>query len=354
MASRKCKNIILLSRSGMKNQNAQSLKNELERNNVKLAVYACDVSNFDQLKQTLISCEKEMPPIRGVIQSAMVIRDSLIDKMTLAAYQTALRPKVQGTMNLHQILSACTLDFFIMLSSCSGIIGGNGQANYASACTFQDAFARYRTGLGMPTRSLDLGMIEGAGYVSENLESLRFLTAQGFKPVILDEFLVLLDYAIAQPIRDVEESQLVVGLSDLDPDTHATNFTDAKFSHLRSADGKQSSSTASSQPSSLESSIKNATSHTEIHHVLRAAIVAQVSKVLIVPAEDINPTRAISSYGGDSLAAVELRNWFARSLGASVGVMEILSGKSIDALAVQVMARSKLVVIEISEARDSA
>ena len=73
-----------------------------------------------------------------------------------------------------------------------------------------------------------------------------------------------------------------------------------------------------------------------------------------MPAEDINPTRAISSYGGDSLAAVELRNWFARSLGASVGVMEILSGKSIDALAVQVMARSKLVVIEISEARDSA
>ena len=88
--------------------------------------------------------------------------------MTLEAYQAALRSKVQGSLNLHQLLSNATLDFFIMLSSCSGIIGGNGEASYASACTFQDAFARYRTDLGMPTRSLDLGMIEDAGYVSES------------------------------------------------------------------------------------------------------------------------------------------------------------------------------------------
>ena len=76
MANRKCKNIILLSRSGMKNQSAQTLKDELEEMGVKLAVYACDVSNLEQLKQVLMLCAKEMPPIRGVIQSAMVIRVS--------------------------------------------------------------------------------------------------------------------------------------------------------------------------------------------------------------------------------------------------------------------------------------
>lgn len=85
--------------------------------------------------------------------------------MTLESYEDALRPKVQGTLNLHQQLSPASLDFFILLSSCVGIIGNVGQANYASACTFQDAFARHCTRLKMPTRSLDLGMIEGAGYV---------------------------------------------------------------------------------------------------------------------------------------------------------------------------------------------
>ena len=85
--------------------------------------------------------------------------------MSLDCYEDAVRPKVQGTLNLHQQLSPASLDFFILLSSCAGIIGNDGQANYASACTFQDAFARYCTRLGKPTRSLDLGMIEGAGYV---------------------------------------------------------------------------------------------------------------------------------------------------------------------------------------------
>ena len=45
----------------------------------------------------------------------------------------------------------------------------------------------------------------------------------------------------------------------------------------------------------------------------------------------------------DSLAAVELRNWFVRSLEANVGVMEILAGKSIEALAGDVVGVSLLV-----------
>ena len=120
----------------------------------------------------------------------------MINKMEITAFRAALRPKVMGTVNLHTLLLSTPLDFFIMLSSCAGVIGNDGQANYASACTFQDAFARYRTRLGLLTRSLDLGMIESAGYVSEDLEVLRFLTAQVFKPVKLDEFLALLNHAI--------------------------------------------------------------------------------------------------------------------------------------------------------------
>ena len=46
------------------------------------------------------------------------------------------------------------------------------------------------------------------------------------------------------------------------------------------------------------------------------------------PRQDISPLRAISSYGGDSLAAMELRNWFVRTLGPNVGVMETLVGAS--------------------------
>ena len=74
---------------------------------------------------------------------------------------------------------------------------------------------------------------------------------------------------------------------------------------------------------------------------------AQISKVLVVPdEEDINPLRPVSAYGADSLAAVELKgigsvaNWMLR-----FGVMEILSGKSIERLAGKVAQKSKLVLL---------
>lgn len=53
------------------------LKEELESLGVKLVGYACDVANLKHLETTLKQCAKEMPPVRGVIQSAMVIRVSL-------------------------------------------------------------------------------------------------------------------------------------------------------------------------------------------------------------------------------------------------------------------------------------
>ena len=187
-------------------------------------------------------------------------------------------------------------------------------------------------------------MIEGAGYVSKNLESLRFLTAQGFKPVKLDEFLALLDYAITQPIQDVADCQLVVALSDIGPEIPAAYFGDAKFSYLRTIN--KDFAAAGVGPSSIESSIKKAFSLTEVQHIISSSIIAQISKVLVVPIVDIDPARPISAYGVDSLAAVELRNWFAKSLDAAVGVIEILSGKSIDALAQEVIERSKLVIVE--------
>ncbi len=76
IALKNCKNIVLISRSGMKSSGAQSFVDELEGLGVRLKVYACDVSNAEELNLTLKTCFREMPPIRGVIQSAMVIRVS--------------------------------------------------------------------------------------------------------------------------------------------------------------------------------------------------------------------------------------------------------------------------------------
>ena len=148
----------------------------------------------------------------------------------------------------------------------------------------------------------------------------------------------------SQPVRDVDDSQLIVGLTGFDQEVLPAALRDARFSYLISSSRERSrKNSKASTPSSLQSSIQNATSVAEVRQLITTAIVAQVSKVLVVPEEDINPLQPISAYGGDSLAAVELRNWFASKLDASVGVMEILSGKSIELLAGEVAQKSKLV-----------
>lgn len=59
------------------------------------------------------------------------------------------------------------LDFIAMFSSIPGVVGKKGQSNYSAANTFPDAFAKYRQSLGFHADAVDLGLIEGVGYVAE-------------------------------------------------------------------------------------------------------------------------------------------------------------------------------------------
>jgi hypothetical protein len=85
-----------------------------------------------------------------------------------AEWVNVLLPKVQGNWNLHQATQNDQLDFFVSFSSISGLIGQPGQANYAAANTFLDAFVRYRQSIGLPASVIDLGIVNDIGYVSES------------------------------------------------------------------------------------------------------------------------------------------------------------------------------------------
>lgn len=82
--------------------------------------------------------------------------DAVLEKMTFDDWKLSVEPKVHGSWNLHTLLPQ-GMDFFICLSSISGIVGSGGQANYAAANTYMDAFVRYRIMRGEKATSLDLG-----------------------------------------------------------------------------------------------------------------------------------------------------------------------------------------------------
>ena len=73
MASLGATVIIVLSRWGLKSHDAQAMVREMEDVGVKLAIKSCAVDDVKQMDQVLNQCAKELPPIRGVIQAAMVL-----------------------------------------------------------------------------------------------------------------------------------------------------------------------------------------------------------------------------------------------------------------------------------------
>lgn len=80
--------------------------------------------------------------------------------MSIGDWETAVLPKVDGSWNIHKATKSVPLDFMVMFSSFSGLVGQRGQANYSSANTFLDAFVQYRHANCLAASVIDIGPIE--------------------------------------------------------------------------------------------------------------------------------------------------------------------------------------------------
>ena len=92
-----------------------------------------DVADKQDVIRLHEELSKTMPPIAGVVNGAMVLADGLFSDMSLETFEKVLRPKVIGSNHLDEVFSSKELDFFIMFSSLSAVVGNPGQANYAAA-----------------------------------------------------------------------------------------------------------------------------------------------------------------------------------------------------------------------------
>ncbi|KAH9437060.1 hypothetical protein MCOR02_000719 [Pyricularia oryzae] len=196
MVERGARHLAFLSRSGAKSKAATDLISSLQLKGVHIQDLKVDICDENQMRDAILSVQHNMPPIKGAVQCAAVLEDSIFDKMTYAKWTKAFRPKAIGSWNLHNTLPD-TLDFLVFLSSSAGVLGNRGQANYAAGNTFQDALAHHRASLGRHSVSLDLGLVLGAGVVAENERLLDMMLASGFFGVALRHVHLVLERAMA-------------------------------------------------------------------------------------------------------------------------------------------------------------
>lgn len=313
---------------------------------INVRLFSCDISNSDTLKETLASLAESMPVIRGVIQSAMVIRGSVFENMNHEAWEPVIKAKIEGSINLHNLIpNQHDLDFFILLSSIVGIIGVVGEANYASGCAFQDALARHRVSQGLRGTSLNLGMIQSAGYVSNKPEVERLLVKQGGLPVKLEHVFRLLKLVIVEPATKPDDCQIAIGIHyDYDVSNKKSLpafLLDPRFVHLIGRAAGDSG--ADPGTVGIKELLRKAPSYNEALKIMTDAFLEQLASILGLAKEDISPTQRTMDLGVDSLVAIELRNWIVSDLEAEVKVFEILGTNSIAKFLEKVSERSKLI-----------
>ncbi|KAF2766275.1 KR-domain-containing protein [Teratosphaeria nubilosa] len=215
MASRGARNLVFLSSSGRITEAVSKMQSDLEAEGCSVHIFKCDVSDAEQLRAVIESFASSLPPIKGLIQGAMHLKDSMLGNMSWEDYQTAIKPKVQGSWNLHEILPK-DLDFFVMLSSATGILGNRAQANYAAGNVFQDQLAYHRRSLGLPASTLDLGTVLSVGYIAENKGRVAVARNAGITLELIreEEVHALIELLIGP--RNDPPPQMFAGLTTMD------------------------------------------------------------------------------------------------------------------------------------------
>ena len=296
---------------------------ELEALGANVHVASVDVGDEVQLHSFLKDYfAEEWPPIRGVMHAAGVMQYQSLMDQDVKAMQDILKPKVMGGWLLHRLLKDEPLDFYVMFSSTSALLSSPLMGSYAAANTFLDALAHYRRALGQPALSVNWGTWAEVGMAVEFDRSGRQIELRGVGTIPTRQGLEALERLLQQgwtqaavmPMywRQWQESYPSFAQSPL--------FTDILH--------ENSSSRDFGRPTLTRESFHAAPAE-EGRALLEKYLTDQVAAVLGMSASALDLGRSVSSFGFDSLMAIELKNRVEADLGIVMPIVQFLQGPSV-------------------------
>ncbi len=339
MADRGARHLVLLSRSGSKSIEDGAVINEMKELGVNVINLRADVTDADAVRQVIARIQSELPALAGVIHGAAVLDDASIPTMDMTRFERVFNPKAQGAWNLHEatLSAGADLDFFLMLSSISSVLGLFGQLNYATANFFQDSLAQYRRQCGLPATSVNLGVLGQYAGMSkpenEVQDIIGLLETQGLLVMPLNDVLAKLEAAlIQQPVQRVtarfDWSRFRASYPHL--------VRDARFVELMSDAALARGSR--SKTSSLRAALA------ELEPGPRRERLAQeltnsLARILDANPEKIDVAASIDNLGLDSLMLTDFQIGIVRSLDVNVPLIKLLKGPSIASLTTDLLSQ---------------
>jgi acyl transferase domain-containing protein/acyl carrier protein len=309
------RHLVLLGRHGPSAAAATMLR-DAEKSGVQVLAPPTDVAHFEVLGAVLAEAARTMPPLAGMLHAAGLVADRMIADQEWRLFEQVFAPKVAGAWNLHRATRHLTLDFFVLFSSVSALLGGAGLSNYVAANAFLDAMAHYRRQRGLTALSIDwnpwadVGMARHVGAARE-----AEWKALGLRPLGAAEALDALSKAIEY---GTTHRLAQIGVLAIDW---------ARF-HRHPARAALGALLQRLQPSPLvepdpvataRRAIDAAIGPAEAKRLLQRHVRAELRAVLGWDSGDsLDSQQGFFDLGMDSLQANELRNRLQRTLGCAL------------------------------------
>lgn len=287
----------------------------------KVVVLPCDITNPDDIQRTLDHIDEELPPLRGVLHTAMVLEDKMIVDLDRETLDRVLWPKVLGGWNLHQATRNRVLDQFILFSSLSSVFGHAGQANYSAANALLDGLAHHRRVSGLPATVINWGHLGEVGYLAEREELSERLRRQGVLDFSSTEATECLARALHRGATQCSVLRMDwsrwrgLGLTkDVSP----------RFAHLIRG-GNDAEQTINGE------SLRQIPA-ADRERCLREVVSVKLASLLGGNVAELDADRPMLEMGLDSLMAVELRNWIEGQLQLKLQIGALMRGSSLRSL----------------------
>ncbi|WP_175786805.1 type I polyketide synthase [Burkholderia anthina] len=331
LADKGARHLVLASRSGPASDEAKEAIAALRERGVDVHAAACDVTDRAALAALLAHIDAHMPPLRGIVHAAMVIDDGLVRGATAAQIERVMAPKIIGALHLDELTCARPLDFFVFHSSGTTLFGNPGQSNYVAANGWLEALARLRRARGLPATSPRWGAIADAGFLARNQKVKDALqNRMGGSALPAATALDALEDMLLGGVGDLGVLELDWrALSRFLPSAQTPKFAwvarDAATSH-QDEDG-------SDDVAELLATLNDE----ELHPAVVDMIKHEVSEILRVPADKIDPDRSVYDMGLDSLMGVELVVALESRFGVRLPVMALSESPTMTKLATRLI-----------------
>ncbi|MEO3814019.1 SDR family NAD(P)-dependent oxidoreductase [Sphaerisporangium sp. B11E5] len=278
------RNLLLVSRRGERHPGAAAAEAELTALGARVAVRACDLSDRAALAGLLAGLDA---PLTGVVHAAGVVEDAVVERLSAATLRRTLDAKAVTAHHLDELTRDADLDAFVLFGSVAGVLGTAGQAAYGAANAALEAIGDRRRAAGGPALTVHWGLWDVSGGMSGELTAtdVARLGTAGIRPMAAADGLALLDHALR-----LDAAAVLAGALD-----------------VRIAEGRRAPQAA--RPAAAPPA------RPQVRDVPRLVLQSIAAVLGYATAGEIDPDRAFSDLGFDSLTAVDLRNRLSGELG---------------------------------------